>query len=214
MNKGKEVKCSRGEARRRAILDAAIEVFLENGYERTTLTAILEKSGGSRSSLYEFFGGKDGLFLAAIQRVCPQFKEALEIIANSNEPPEIALMKFATQFVHALLFPQVIAISRIMIAEAYRFPNISELFYHTGPLLMYSRLADYFSRMNKNGILKIKDPLQAARLFCSLVQGSIYYSMLMSLPETFSEEDLRRHTEMSVDIFLNGTRCRSSLNPA
>ena len=56
----------KGQRRRHAILTAAADVFILHGYEGTTLDMIIEQSGGSRSTLYTSFGGKEALFLAVI----------------------------------------------------------------------------------------------------------------------------------------------------
>ena len=49
------------EARRDAMLDAALELFLERGYGAISLTDVVKRSGGSLATLYELFGGKLGL---------------------------------------------------------------------------------------------------------------------------------------------------------
>lgn len=50
-------------ATRGALLSAAREVFAAHGFERATITEIVERSGTSTGSLYNRFGGKEGLFL-------------------------------------------------------------------------------------------------------------------------------------------------------
>lgn len=54
----------RARSTRRALLDGAIEVFAERGYERATIADIVERSGASVGSVYNLFGGKSELFSA------------------------------------------------------------------------------------------------------------------------------------------------------
>jgi len=56
------------EESRRRILDAAEELFREQGFERTTFADISERSGISRGSIPWHFGNKDGLLLAVVER--------------------------------------------------------------------------------------------------------------------------------------------------
>src|SRR3546814_4201594 len=56
------------ERRQSAILDAAESLFLEQGYERTSLAEIVKRSGGSLATLYELFGNKQGLLRAIADR--------------------------------------------------------------------------------------------------------------------------------------------------
>src|ERR1700736_3251241 len=57
----------RGEVRRSQILDAAAQVFLENGYGGATIDLVIERAGASKATVYSFFGGKDGLFAAIVE---------------------------------------------------------------------------------------------------------------------------------------------------
>ena len=49
-------------------LDAAVEVFWEQGYEHTSLDALMDKMGIARQSLYDTFGDKRALYLKALER--------------------------------------------------------------------------------------------------------------------------------------------------
>lgn len=57
------------DRRRIALVAAAKALFIEKGYEGTTLGDIVERAGGSLSTLYKLFGNKDGLLEAVISRV-------------------------------------------------------------------------------------------------------------------------------------------------
>ncbi len=58
MNDASPRLTERGRQRRRAMLDAATQAFLEHGFEGTTLDMVIERAGGSRGTLYSSFGGK------------------------------------------------------------------------------------------------------------------------------------------------------------
>jgi AcrR family transcriptional regulator len=72
----------RGEIRRSEILDAATEVFLENGYGGATIDLVVERAGASKATVYSFFGGKDGLFAAIVE-------ERVERIVAAFGDPEV-----------------------------------------------------------------------------------------------------------------------------
>jgi AcrR family transcriptional regulator len=56
-------KTRRGETSRAAILDAALDLFQERGYEATTMRAIAERAGASLGSSYHYFPSKEHLVL-------------------------------------------------------------------------------------------------------------------------------------------------------
>ncbi|EMF9960905.1 TetR/AcrR family transcriptional regulator [Acinetobacter baumannii] len=53
----------RGIERRLALLLSATELFLEKGYDAVSLDDIVNHAGGSKTSIYKYFGNKDGLLL-------------------------------------------------------------------------------------------------------------------------------------------------------
>ena len=60
-------KTKRGEDRQKKLLNTAIKVFLEHGYEGASLEKIILDAGGSRSTIYSLYGSKKGLFLACLK---------------------------------------------------------------------------------------------------------------------------------------------------
>lgn len=56
----------RGIERRLALLLSATELFLEKGYDAVSLDDIVNHAGGSKTSIYKYFGNKDGLLQSAI----------------------------------------------------------------------------------------------------------------------------------------------------
>lgn len=63
-------KTAKAEQTRTAIVDAALVLFRENGYENTTMRAIAQKAGVATSNAYYYFGSKEALvreFYAQLQ---------------------------------------------------------------------------------------------------------------------------------------------------
>jgi len=83
-------RLARGQRRRAAMLAAARELFLSKGYRKTTLTDIIERSGGSRETIYSNFKGKIGLFGAIIDGAGDQFADfVLQSLSEGVASPEI-----------------------------------------------------------------------------------------------------------------------------
>ncbi len=59
-----------GDERRRSILEAALDCFLEKGYIATTINDIREASGATTGSIYHFFDGKVCAGHGAARRRC------------------------------------------------------------------------------------------------------------------------------------------------
>ena len=64
----REPKRARGRERVAALLDAGASLFVEKGYDRTTMTEIAERAGAAIGSLYQFFPSKQALAEALFDR--------------------------------------------------------------------------------------------------------------------------------------------------
>jgi AcrR family transcriptional regulator len=72
---------SRGLRTQQRILDAALQVFGEHGYERSTLDKISQVAGCSRVSIYQYFSGKDDVFRHLAGQVARQMRASAEALA-------------------------------------------------------------------------------------------------------------------------------------
>ncbi|MCB0864038.1 MAG: TetR/AcrR family transcriptional regulator [Solirubrobacterales bacterium] len=63
----------RGMQSREIVLAAAERIMAEQGYEGTTLNRVVEESGIPISSVYHYFGSKDGLLIAVMERGAEHF---------------------------------------------------------------------------------------------------------------------------------------------
>ena len=62
------------------IVDAAAQVLLEHGYAKATTNRIAERAGVSVGSLYQYFDGKDAVFVAVMQNYISQLAKAVQEI--------------------------------------------------------------------------------------------------------------------------------------
>src|SRR5690348_3842270 len=110
----------RTDARRQAIVAAAWEVFRENGFERTTMSDISERVGGSKATLYGYFQSKQPLFSAALEQVIGAFADKnFSQLAGPGEF-EDRLLLFAQSYLEDRLSADSMAIERALVAEGER----------------------------------------------------------------------------------------------
>jgi AcrR family transcriptional regulator len=74
--------------RERQMLDMAEAVFAERGYRAASMDEIAERCGVSKPMLYEYFGSKDGLLMAAIDRSKAELYEATRAAMEQAATPE------------------------------------------------------------------------------------------------------------------------------
>ena len=72
----------RGVKSRELVLDAAERVMAEHGFEAATLACVVEEAGIPMSSVYHYFGSKDGILLAVMERGADRFFAELPDLAG------------------------------------------------------------------------------------------------------------------------------------
>jgi AcrR family transcriptional regulator len=70
----------RGARSREAVLDAAERLMAEQGYEAASVAAIVQRAGIPASSIYHYFGSKEGVLLAVMERGASRFFAALPAV--------------------------------------------------------------------------------------------------------------------------------------
>jgi AcrR family transcriptional regulator len=182
------------------MLDAATELFLEQGYDRTSLSDIVSRSKGSRSTLYEQFGNKEGLLRAMVEEVTGQI---WQVIGDDGEGPftEAGLVELGMRFTGSALAPRAIAVFRVLAAERERVPEIAELFFERGPRTVERLLADRFRTAlpTQSGS---GTPEQLGQVFLGALLGVFHAHHVLGLPA--SEMDIEAHVRITVRVFLDG----------
>ncbi|MDA5194761.1 TetR/AcrR family transcriptional regulator [Govanella unica] len=193
---------SRSDLRRRAIVEAATAVFLENGFAGTTLDKIIERSGGSRRTLYEHFGSKEGLFTAVLCRCCERILDSVDEAAFYSQTPRDALLFIGDAFLRAICDPVNLAIHRAVLSEVTRFPELGDDFYRNGPGKGHVRLADYLRQKTAEGLLNARDPELCSEQFLGMVKADIHMRALFYPDFVLSDEDIKCRVEAAVTTIL------------
>jgi AcrR family transcriptional regulator len=206
---GSARKPTRGEARRAAIIAAATDVFLEQGFGATTLDEIVRRAGGSRATLYENFGSKEGLFAAIIAEQCARVVEPLQIVPHAMGKPEDVLYAVGKRFLGVLMRPGGLGLYRLVSAEGARFPELVTQVFEQGPKAAADHLAGYFRSQIKQGALAIADADLAARHFLEMVKGDLHTRALFGVPPAPTADEIEACVRGAVHTFLNGARPRA-----
>jgi len=190
----------RGEARVGAILEAATHVFLERGYEKATLAEIVARSGGSKSLVYEQFGGKAGLFRAMMEQRCAGMMEPLAAVAGSAGTPRDVLTAFARSFVAALSHVEVVGLQRIATAEGIRNPEVAETYFACGHDAAYSCLVGYLTGL----ATEPRDSSRFRRLvvvFFAMIQGDAVERLVVGA-KPVPPSEIESYITLAVDWLL------------
>ncbi|WP_433675655.1 TetR/AcrR family transcriptional regulator [Microbacterium gorillae] len=154
--------------RRDEILDAAVKLFIENGFGGVTFDDIREEAHVTKRTIYGHFATRAEIFLAAVERLRDR---AL------THPGAGSLQELATSIVEILHSDEAIALHRLVIASAREFPELGAQFYRDGP-------ESYIAALRQH----VSDPALAEALF-SLLLGEPHRRRLLGLTPAPSPSD-------------------------
>lgn len=190
--------------RREAIIEAARELFCEHGLAGTTLEMITAEAGGSRRTIYELFGNKDGVFEAVIRDCTGRITSIMSDLAMSQKPMRDALIEFGETLMTVLTTSDAIRYLRLFLSEVPRFPHLGKVFYETGLMTGRKRIISYFERQISEGNFPDEDPVQAAAFFVSLIKSDYDFRQMTYVGWEPQAKDLHAHVIAAVDMFLRG----------
>ena len=187
----------RGERKRAAILDAAGEVFLANGYVGTSMDEVAAVAAVSKQTVYQHFRDKETLFheliTATVLHGAERVPEAP--VLPGERPLDEELRAFARLLLHGVMQPQVLRLRRVVIAEATRFPGLGRSFYDLGVARTVATLAAALPGLD--------DPDLAAEHFVWLVLSiPLNRAMLLGDDHGIGPGDLDRYADAGVAAFL------------
>jgi AcrR family transcriptional regulator len=187
------------DSRRQAILDTALALFREVGYERASMAAIAARVGGSKGTLYNYFKNKDDLFAAAmIEAMEEQGMEVMERLKASTEDVEIVLRRFGVEYLTFITAPDNLAIVRTAVAEGSN-ATLGAKLYDLGPRRGTEEIAAFVAPLQARGKLRAGSPLIAAAHLRGLLEAGIYEPQLFGAAPDYNVEDA---VAFAVDAFL------------
>jgi len=189
----------KSEEKKRAILHAAISLFMRNGFDGTSMDEIALQAGVSKQTVYSHFRSKDDLFRYCVVEKCAEHELSFESF-DETLPVETVLMEIANNFNQLLMSDDAVQVKRMIMAE--QSAHLAELFYEAGPRRMVGMLSQYLKRQTERGELQVDEPALAASQFLHMLQGERYQGTLMCLQKVPSEEHNQHYLESCVKLFL------------
>lgn len=190
------------DARREAILDAASDVFLEEGYAAASMSTIAARVGGSKATLYTYFKSKEELFEAYVRRHCSWLRDKTFSLLANGEDVRTALTRLGVSYLRMVLSDHNLRHFRMITAEAERSPEIGQIFYKSGPLSGAIRLASFLEQAIHDGVLRIDDPMRAAHQFTALCQNRLLKARLCAASGEPTDAEVEAEVAAAVNVFM------------
>lgn len=185
-----------------AILAAARTVFLEVGYGAAGMDEIARLARVAKQTIYNHFGGKDALFGEIITQLCDDLLRPLSRPELRARAPEAALTALAREVMTLMLEPSSLALHRLLVAEAPRFPELGRAAWRAGGERPVAALAGYLEEQTRQGVLAVADVTLAAEQFFGMLVGHIQVRALLGIEAEPPEAARAAAIDEAVRTFL------------
>ncbi|WP_200306179.1 TetR/AcrR family transcriptional regulator [Streptomyces adelaidensis] len=197
--------------KRGKILDAAVELFLGRGFDQTSMDAVAEQAGVSKTTVYAHFGDKVALFGAVIERGGASLDFDLDqTMFSSVDDPGERLAHIVTKLLEATTAPDSLAFLRVLTTETARRPELIEAVSSLGvPHVVDVTAATLREDALRHGYT-LPDPDAYASLFVRMAAAGPQMDALLA---PGSAADSARHEAQArwvTSLFLRALRTRGA----
>jgi TetR/AcrR family transcriptional repressor of mexJK operon len=204
MRKDEKTKSPRQD-KRQEVLMVASECFLANGYDGTSINVMAREAGISKESIYRYFGSKEELFLAVVERELQVYRDAMqESIADYlSHPVEEALCQLAESALKAVTADRTMALRRLVFQMAATQSSVGSYYFKVGPEIAYRNIRLILDYHLDHGVLKTTyDVDMLSHYFVSMVLHTITLEKECCIRKRYTSKEIASYCKTVVNDFL------------
>jgi AcrR family transcriptional regulator len=190
---------SAGNSKEQEVLDVASEYFLRHGFDGMSINAMARSSGISKESIYRYFGSKQELFEAVMERELMEHGEKLQSMSSilMTKGLREALLAIARTTLSVITTDRNLGLRRLIFAQAARSPEIGRHYFEVGPGQAYATLRSILAvRVGAKRAGKL------ANHFMALLAHRVMLERECRLRDEPGEAEIAAAAESSVGDFL------------
>lgn len=194
----------RGHERCLALLLSANELFLQHGYDAVSLDDIVNHAGGSKASIYKYFGNKEGLFTAICDYRREQFfKDICMPFDIEKDDLRHYLIQTLLHLQIHLVLPENASFFRLIMEQTQRSTQLAQHIHEQGPKHIQNAIACILTKAHALGLISCEEPQYSAQLFFGIVRN-LEWQVLMNIYVQENEQENLKYIHYCVDRFLDG----------
>ena len=190
------------EEKRQAIIDVAAATFGELGFERTSMSEICTRLGGSKATLYNYFPSKEALFLEVMfQASEADFQNTMLALQTPGDDAAQTLRDFGQRFLGLLYSPNVMAVRRLLVSEGGR-SNIGQRCWEMGPARGNAAIKDFLQLGIERQLLRADDTETMMHQLLALFEAELLPRFVFQHLPAPTPEEIIQISERAVETFM------------
>jgi AcrR family transcriptional regulator len=189
--------------RRERILRAAMGLFMERGYARTSTLAIASAAKVSKRDLYGEFAGKRDILVTCVARGAGEMRAALDLPRPRDRAALAALLvRFGIALRRGLADPKVVALFRLAVQEATAAPEVAGILHEVGRQASFAAVVTLLAAAQADGLLGPGTPEDMARVFMSVLVADMMVQQLLGIAPPEDETHAAEHANLAANTLL------------
>jgi AcrR family transcriptional regulator len=198
------------------LMATAAKLFIEQGYEGTSMGQIVAAAGAGKQSLYRRYANKDVLFKEVftnfvMKNIIARSVEHLTSFAHEGCLDEkdglVTLHKIARQSFNFMLERETVETFRLFVAERSRFPELNQ---QVRRMIQYieDEITRHIRRAQEYGLIRTDIDRDISRSFMALINEGPLIQALLELPSLENAEGRERYFDSAWKAFIDSVAVR------
>ena len=190
------------------VLEVATDLFVERGFNGTTMEAVAQAANLGKQALYMRFPDKESLFTAVIERL--KDDEVFQHLQPQDDLPAAEGLRLRLRAILAdCAQPKSVLVCKLVMREGHRFPGLLSLLTGATMERFIGPLASYLEHRKAKGEIRDIDALASAAMCADLIFAEITRAMFREVQ--LSPHDIVRAADRIADLVFRGIAVRSDL---
>jgi AcrR family transcriptional regulator len=170
------------------IEEAAYRVLVRDGYKAASILAIAKEAKASNETLYRWYGNKQGLFAALVERNAQAARELLDEALAGDQTPLTTLEALGPVLLRLVTSERAVALNRAAAGDVYDTGTLGAALAKGGREALLPLIAKLLAQADAEGALQIDDPTEAAEIYINLLLGDVQIRRATGALEPLEEE--------------------------
>jgi AcrR family transcriptional regulator len=198
------------------LMATAAKLFIEQGYEGTSMGQIVAAAGAGKQSLYRRYANKEVLFREVftnfvMKNIIARSGEQLaifEIEASLDGENDLeTLRRFAQRSFDFMIEPETVATLRLFMAEQSRFPDLKNQIQQMIQIIE-DDIARYIRRAQESSLIRIDIDPNVSRNFMALIAEGPLVQAILDIPSVSTEENRKIYFDSAWRLFIAAVAVR------
>jgi AcrR family transcriptional regulator len=203
---GPQSASGKKDARRAEFLEAATEVFFRSGFAGASIDEVITKVGGSKRTIYSYFGNKEQLFATIVEEITARAMAPLAEGSFRRHDLASTLYEVGSRYIDVVMSPEALQLYRTVVGEGARFPGLGKTFFVAGPGRASARLGAVLRENAKKWGLVEGECERLAEHFLGMIRDDLHLQVVLGLRSRPTPAEADAAVRSAVSIFMDGAR--------